>query len=259
MAAANIITPLGFMQSKQIRKVVFRELNEKRELTFTPFTIYGTIGAPWFLESELCSFFGVQEGYVNSEHTKSVSCVTHNRGRPRHSQVVDTVGFQELFARSMKPNAELFRDWMFEEVLPTIAKTGNYNNPPGPTLVFPYRTDQSVPSVSDASVPKITPAPESVSEVIDAEVIRTNEVDLRKRKSPELVLRDIEILSPDDVGNKVRKLTSLIESLTEPLKKMKNQIDSALGTTTPEEKKELFVLLEKQIYNELKNQLNSFK
>lgn len=42
-------------------------------------------------------------------------------------------GFYQFIARSNSPKAEPFQDWLYEDVLPTIRRTGGYSIKPQPT------------------------------------------------------------------------------------------------------------------------------
>lgn len=54
--------------------------------------------------------------------------------------VVWEPGVYQLLSKSRKPKAKPFQKWLFEEVLPTIRKTGGYGNQlPEPVRVLPQR------------------------------------------------------------------------------------------------------------------------
>jgi hypothetical protein len=46
---------------------------------------------------------------------------------PRGEYTIPESDLYRLIANSHMPKAELFRDWLFEQVLPTIRKTGSYS------------------------------------------------------------------------------------------------------------------------------------
>lgn len=50
-------------------------------------------------------------------------------GGPQQMLTVTEPGLYELIFRSDKPAAQRFRIWMFEEVLPSIRRTGSYSHP----------------------------------------------------------------------------------------------------------------------------------
>lgn len=274
-------TPSKEKEIETIRTVVFKDLNAKREIEVFPFSIYGSLDAPWFLVNQLCSFLDLlpstaSANSIEKSHTKKVQMAQKNTP----NTLTDVVGFQFLVAKSSKSNALIFRDWMFEEVLPTLKKTGNYRSPPGPTRYSAPWNPPSLPSQPESTIVHIPqlllPSPSSVSsvmdtliptinppQIIDADIVETREVSL-KRKTPEINLRDLELVEKrsenENVEQKVRKISSLAVSLTEPLKRL-SDIAAALGiqVQTTDEKKELLRMVEKHICNELKNVLNSLE
>ena len=55
--------------------------------------------------------------------------------------VLEEAGIYQLIFGSKLPNAEQFQDWVFEEVLPSIRKTGSYNLPEKKRAIS-YYTDR---------------------------------------------------------------------------------------------------------------------
>lgn len=53
-------------------------------------------------------------------------------GGEQNMTLINEAGFYKLVMRSKLPNAEKFSDWVCEEVLPSIRKTGLYINPNAP-------------------------------------------------------------------------------------------------------------------------------
>jgi prophage antirepressor-like protein len=59
-------------------------------------------------------------------------------GGPQELQYVNEPGLYRLIFRSNLPKAEIFRRWVFHEVIPSIRRTGSYQAPlPEPAPVFP--------------------------------------------------------------------------------------------------------------------------
>ncbi|HLO50323.1 MAG TPA: BRO family protein [Kamptonema sp.] len=55
--------------------------------------------------------------------------------RGKQPLFINEFGLYQLIMRSNLPKAERFQEWVFEEVLPSIRKTGTYSvNPPAPAL-----------------------------------------------------------------------------------------------------------------------------
>ncbi|WGZ35565.1 BRO-N domain-containing protein [Xylella fastidiosa] len=119
----NVITPFQF-ESKDVRTVVDDH------------------GEVWFVGKDVADVLG----YTN--HNKALG--DHCRGVPKRYPLQTPGGIQEiriisepdmlrLIVSSKLPAAERFERWVFEEVLPTLRKTGTYSTPgalptlPGPT------------------------------------------------------------------------------------------------------------------------------
>jgi prophage antirepressor-like protein len=61
-----------------------------------------------------------------------------NIGRQGNANIVNEPGLYELIFASRKPEAKTFKKWLKQEVLPSIRKTGSYNN------VTPLSKDQAL-------------------------------------------------------------------------------------------------------------------
>ena len=57
----------------------------------------------------------------------------------RSMSVIWEPGLYQLLAKSRKPQAKPFQKWLFEEVLPTIRKTGQYSVTDKPALPVTYK------------------------------------------------------------------------------------------------------------------------
>lgn len=117
--------------------------------SITPFDFNGAAvrvlvdedGSPWFVVNDVCSVLKITNprnavdridgGYVRQAD------VTDSLGRPRETNLVSEPGLYELIFRSDKPIAAKFRKWVFEEVLPSIRKTGSYS-------VIPVKPDDDL-------------------------------------------------------------------------------------------------------------------
>ena len=93
-------------------------------------------GEPWFVGKDVC----VVLGYV--DHTNAMK--QHCKGVVKRHPLQTAGGIQEvrvlsesdvlrLIVGSKLPAAEAFERWVFEEVLPTIRKTGSYTMPKAAT------------------------------------------------------------------------------------------------------------------------------
>lgn len=94
-------------------------------------------GEPWFVGSEVATALG----YDNPANAVNVHCKKANKitlspdlgGReasvkmpPVMVNIIPESDVYRLIMRSNLPNAEKFQDWVVEEVLPSIRKTGAY-------------------------------------------------------------------------------------------------------------------------------------
>ena len=92
--------------------------------------------APWFNASQVAKALG----YTNPSKAvqDSVSAKYNQQldlGRPGKKPVfINEPGLYQLVMRSNLPSAEKFQDWVFEEVLPSIRKTGSYGAKENPEL-----------------------------------------------------------------------------------------------------------------------------
>jgi prophage antirepressor-like protein len=109
-----------------------------------------TDGQPWWVLRDVCDALGIGNTgevanrlnplYLESINFQDVSRpiretdVVLNEPEPMHGNrgnnisllIVNEPGLYEVIFRSNKPEAKAFRQWVFEEVLPSIRKTGKY-------------------------------------------------------------------------------------------------------------------------------------
>ena len=99
-------------------------------------------GEPWFVASDVAKALGYERpnDAVNA-HCKKVNKFSYGES-PRGAQpynIIPESDVYRLIMRSNLPNAERFQDWVTEDVLPSIRKTGNYSmapaSAPGPWRV----------------------------------------------------------------------------------------------------------------------------
>ncbi|MFG1846685.1 BRO family protein [Micromonospora carbonacea] len=85
---------------------------------------------PWFVARDVCSALGYGGGARNAvsklpARMKGVAPINTPGGQQELS-VVNEPGVYRLTMRSTLPSAEAFQDWLAEEVIPAIRKTGRY-------------------------------------------------------------------------------------------------------------------------------------
>jgi hypothetical protein len=99
-------------------------------------------GQPAWVAMDVCKVLGltnVTETLKNiPEDWKGILSLTEG-GRDYDSPIITEPGLYQVIFRSRKPIAERFRRWVFEEVLPSIRKTGGYTLPQ-PVPVPPMTT-----------------------------------------------------------------------------------------------------------------------
>lgn len=95
-------------------------------------TVIGEDGEPWWFAKDVCDILGlVNPSQVVSALKDSQKDIIHltegaSTGNLQRN-IVNEAGLYKLIMRSRKPDAEKFQDWIAEEVLPTIRKTGSYS------------------------------------------------------------------------------------------------------------------------------------
>lgn len=97
---------------------------------------------PWFCGKDVAEALG----YVDSKQAIRKNCkedgvsarhLTDSLGRQQEAKFINEPNVYRLIIRSKLPAAERFEQWIFEEVLPTIRKTGSY----GMQTTRPLTTD----------------------------------------------------------------------------------------------------------------------
>lgn len=88
-------------------------------------------GEIWFAANDVCAVLDI------ANHKDAVSRlaederlgvgITDPHGRKQLTTVVTEPGLYRLIFTSRKPEAERFKRWVFHDVLPTVRKTGGYN------------------------------------------------------------------------------------------------------------------------------------
>jgi BRO family, N-terminal domain len=84
---------------------------------------------PWVVASDLCAILELADtrksvASIKPKHRKKVPVLS--KGGTQQTWVVSESGLYRLILRSNKPDAERFQDWICDEVLPSIRKTGKY-------------------------------------------------------------------------------------------------------------------------------------
>ena len=86
---------------------------------------------PWFVAKDVAGALGYVDT-INAvkQHCKGVvKYHLRSGGQIRQMSIIPEADLYRLILRSKLPSAEKFQDWVTEEVLPAIRKTGSYNLP----------------------------------------------------------------------------------------------------------------------------------
>lgn len=98
----------------------------------------------WYVFTDVCKILGLgNPGQVAATRLKKEGCIILNDitdalGRPRETLCVNLQNYLRAIMQSRKSEAEAFQDWVFEEVLPTIVKTGTYSVHPQPKAISEF-------------------------------------------------------------------------------------------------------------------------
>lgn len=89
---------------------------------------------PWFVAADVCAVLGYGGGARNAvarlpERMKGVAPI-NTPGGVQQVTVLNEAGAYRLVMRSTLPGAEAFQDWLAEEVVPAIRRTGRYEVAP---------------------------------------------------------------------------------------------------------------------------------
>lgn len=98
-----------------------------------PIRIIEIDGAPWFVGKDVCK----QLGYADVTNAMKQHCrgvvkrhpIVDSLGRMQEVRILSEPDVMRLICGSKLPSAVKFERWVFEEVLPSIRKTGAYFTP----------------------------------------------------------------------------------------------------------------------------------
>lgn len=86
---------------------------------------------PWFVLKDIYSILGLTDTSKLSKRIKEENLTRKifvSGGQKREQILVNEKGLYRIIFRSNKKEAERFQDWVFDEVLPSIRKTGKYED-----------------------------------------------------------------------------------------------------------------------------------
>ena len=137
-----------------------------------PIRIHIEDSEPWFCLRDVCKALGIKwVSDLRSRLNKKgmVLIPTLTKGGIQKTYYVNEANLYKATFRSDKPQARKFEDWVCEEVLPAIRKTGSYAVPQNNSVISidiikesiktgikdlfcPYRGDDSYYNVGDADI-----------------------------------------------------------------------------------------------------------
>lgn len=110
-------------------------------------------GEPWFVGKDVAEVLGyTNHNKALGDHCKGVTkrYPLQTPGGPQEVRIISEPDMLRLIVGSKLPAAERFERWVFEEVLPSIRKTGRYEVPP-PDLGTTPRLPQPADRIAAAS------------------------------------------------------------------------------------------------------------
>lgn len=97
-------------------------------------------GEPWFCLKDVCEVLDIKNvSQLSSQLDEKGICKTYTptKGGKQQLVYVNEPNLYRVIFRSNKPEAKQFQDWVFNDVLPTIRKTGRYERTPAAEPLSP--------------------------------------------------------------------------------------------------------------------------
>ncbi|GAA3384441.1 BRO-N domain-containing protein [Streptomyces racemochromogenes] len=124
-------------------------------------------GEPWFVGADVTAILGYANGRdalssIPDRMRNTVALADGKRGNPNRV-IVSEPGVYRLVMRSSLPAAERFQDWLAEDVLPQIRKTGRFDAAPAPAPAkeitaaagpVPYRDQAEILAILRPALPE---------------------------------------------------------------------------------------------------------
>ena len=86
-------------------------------------------GEIWFVAKDVADILGFRYAYNATqclEDNEKGTCKVSTPGGEQNMVIVNEPGLYRLIFRSNKPEAKLFQDWVYHDVLPILHHTGSY-------------------------------------------------------------------------------------------------------------------------------------
>ena len=88
-------------------------------------------GSIWFVNTDVCKILDLKNpskaSSILKESQKDDITLSDTVGKKQGYTIISETGLYKLVLKSRKKEAEIFQDWICEEVIPSIRKTGSYN------------------------------------------------------------------------------------------------------------------------------------
>lgn len=135
---------------------------------------------PYFNLNDCCEALGIARGYKSAVRLSADGVretpLIDNLGRQQVAKFINEPNLYRLIFRSNKPQAQAFADWVYNEVLPSIRKTGSFGVPTAPSLT----QDREALKAIGGIVKKCT-AVVVREELESRDQIRAENIDLKNR------------------------------------------------------------------------------
>ena len=92
--------------------------------------VLGTLEKPLFIVKNICKIIGLSNSgdLLNNMPKKHIQIIKYDLGRgQRNTKALDASGLCLFVSRSNKPSAATFRDWLIDEILPSLEGRKNEN------------------------------------------------------------------------------------------------------------------------------------
>lgn len=168
--------------------------------------VVGTPEQPLFVLADVCKVLNLSNPSEVAKRVREKYRSKNNLGRQGQAVTVNEAGLYQVIMRAdQTPVAERFQDWVYEDVLPSIRKTGSYEVPQGVPLAELFQaTAQLLVKQTETEV-AITELTEKVDERMTLDYGQQLAVERAKKKRAEHIWKELEE-RPSELYETKRKL-----------------------------------------------------
>lgn len=168
--------------------------------------VVGTPEQPLFVLADVCKVLNLSNPSEVAKRVREKYRSKNNLGRQGQAVTVNEAGLYQVIMRAdQTPVAERFQDWVYEDVLPSIRKTGSYEVPQGVPLAELFQaTAQLLVKQTETEV-AITDLTEKVDERMTLDYGQQLAVERAKKKRAEHIWKELEE-RPSELYETKRKL-----------------------------------------------------